>query len=493
MEESRRAFLLLGEGDFTFTRALRQHLPGDVTLVTTSFDARSEVTEKYRDVESLLLKWDEEENIYVFHGIDATLDLRKQLRERSGEVAEYVFETVCFNFPHLGVENARLHGLMVAHVMQQAANLFAYNEASLGVPSKECRFVLALADAQALRWHTREMGQRNNLHQICTYPFRAADWPGYEVRRHINGKSFKTRVDSCSFFIHRPGGGGSSEDDSPFVTLLRRLRETVPSISDAKGSDAEAPLLQQQKKKKKKRKVATLTDGHWTSRAPSSEECSSGGVDPSVLVYECSLCASSKTFKSEASVVGHVYNVHFMGSSPSSSTSPQGGHRDEDTDSPAIASDNAHQCNICGKQAKGAQALRMHIMAAHGDYQVLKPHWAAQSQSLPASTTTAAAAAAATATAAARKSDIAAMGEIASPSLPNPLFAELTSTELSGYRVECDACGTFFQSEEALLEHQVKGFQPQESPNEAHRCSRCSRLFKDQRALYQHMNLCRAL
>ena len=126
-------------------------------------------------------------------------------------------------------------------------------------------------------------------------------------------------------------------------------------------------------------------------------------------------------------------------------------------------------------------------MAAHGDYQVLKPHWAAQSQSSPASTTTAAAAATAS------TSDTAAKGEIASLSLPNPLFAELTSTELSGYRVECDACGTFFQSEEALLEHQVKGFQPQESPNEAHRCSRCSRLFKDQRALYQHMNLCRAL
>ena len=62
MEESRRAFLHW-EKETSLLRA-SSAFPGDVTLVTTSFDARSEVTEKYRDVG--LAKWDEEENIYVF-------------------------------------------------------------------------------------------------------------------------------------------------------------------------------------------------------------------------------------------------------------------------------------------------------------------------------------------------------------------------------------------------------------------------------------------
>lgn len=488
MVARRRAFLLLGEGDFTFTRALRQHLP-EVTLVTTSFDSRSEVTEKYKDVESQLLRWDKEENIHVFHGIDATLGLREQLRERSCEVAEFVFDTVCFNFPHLGVEDARLHGLMVAHVMQRAMHLFSYNKETLGVQASDCRFVLALADAQALRWHTREMGLRNQLHQVDTYPFRATDWPGYEIRRHINGKSFKTRVDSCSFLIHAPQEGGG-EDTSAFVSLLRRLREKAPVAAAAKKESEKMSLQSQeeplQKNKKKKRKVATLTDGHWTSRAPTAEECSSGGIDLSSLVYDCSICGpGGKIFKSEASIVGHVYNVHFMSSSSSTPTTyaKQSESKSEEgkstTTTAAAAPHSAQECNICGKQVKGADALRMHMRAAHGDYEVLKPDWAAKLPSPPV-----AAAGTSTAPGPAVKE---------TPSPPNPLFADMTAAEISDCPVECKACGTFFASEEVLTEHQQRGFQPQEPRNEVQTCPHCSRQFKDQRALFQHMNLCKAL
>ena len=65
-----RSFLLLGEGDFTFTRALREYLP-NVNLVSSSFDTRSELIEKYRDIEPLLLKWarekDDKGNINIIH------------------------------------------------------------------------------------------------------------------------------------------------------------------------------------------------------------------------------------------------------------------------------------------------------------------------------------------------------------------------------------------------------------------------------------------
>lgn len=490
VEPQRRSVLLLGEGDFTFTRALREHLP-DIDVVATSFDSRSELVEKYRDVRSLLQKWTREQeegkSIQILHGIDATCDLRSQLRESGGDVANQVFDTVVFNFPHLGVEDARLHGLMIAHVMNRVMHLFSTNSGDIST-REDCRFVLALADAQSLRWHTQEMGERNRLPQVGSFPFRPMEWPGYEVRRHINGKSFKTRVDLCSFLVHSTNST-IGLDCNPFVALLRRFQFDPPralsadhlvTSKDSAYTHTEQKLSLPANKnsgKKKKRKMVTLTEGHWIARAPTEQECLTTGATSSSAIYACSICSpGSKVFHSEGSVVAHVYNVHILGASSASSSSSTAG-QPQGAVGPAAASQDIHECNICGKQLRGEQALNMHMHAAHGEYEVLKPDWAASH---------------------ARVSDTTEVAASTTGShnqcLPNPLFAAMSAGDLEEYKWECKICGTFFRDEASLSLHLQAGFQPQpETQNAVQSCPHCSRQFKDQRALYQHMNLCKAL
>ena len=99
----------------------------------------------------------------ALHGIDATKELLTQLGPAA---ADCTFSTVIFNFPHLGVEDARLHGAMVAHVMMRARELLLGSGGS-----GKGFFVLALADAQAERWKVNDMAIRNNMPLFKQFTF----------------------------------------------------------------------------------------------------------------------------------------------------------------------------------------------------------------------------------------------------------------------------------------------------------------------------------
>ena len=181
--------LLLGEGDFSFTRSLELYFGScsKPRLISTSFDSGEDVVKKYKDANVWLDKWRQDASgsgtVQALHGVDATKDILAQL----GPTADYCkCSTVIFNFPHLGVEDAKLHGVMVAHVMMRARELLLGS----GGAGKGF-FILALADAQAERWKVNDMAIRNNMPLFRQFAFRPKDWPGYKIRRHINGKSFE--------------------------------------------------------------------------------------------------------------------------------------------------------------------------------------------------------------------------------------------------------------------------------------------------------------
>jgi 25S rRNA (uracil2634-N3)-methyltransferase len=91
--------LLVGEGNFTFARALtiltHTHRLAASRIVATSLDSRAELLAKYAECEGILSLL-ERRGVTVLHGVDArTLHEHKKLRTIQ-------FNKIVFNFPHEG-------------------------------------------------------------------------------------------------------------------------------------------------------------------------------------------------------------------------------------------------------------------------------------------------------------------------------------------------------------------------------------------------------
>lgn len=99
--------LLVGEGDFSFAHSLYKH-HNCSSLVATCYDAAAALAEKYpqatqyiRELEDAAHN-DEDVDLEVFYGIDAT-KLGKGGRASGGKAVKKArFDKVVFNFPHVG-------------------------------------------------------------------------------------------------------------------------------------------------------------------------------------------------------------------------------------------------------------------------------------------------------------------------------------------------------------------------------------------------------
>lgn len=94
--------LLVGEGDFSFSRSLLE-THGCAFLVATSFDKQSTLQAKYPQSTSNVRALEEGEGCKVLFGVDATKLGRPGASEGGGkEVKKGNFDRVIFNFPHVG-------------------------------------------------------------------------------------------------------------------------------------------------------------------------------------------------------------------------------------------------------------------------------------------------------------------------------------------------------------------------------------------------------
>ncbi len=475
--------ILLGEGDFSFTRSLELYFGSNSKprMISSSFDSGEEIAKKYKDANVWLSKWrmggGGSSAIQALHGIDATKELLTQLGPAA---ADCTFSTVIFNFPHLGVEDARLHGAMVAHVMMRARELLLGSGGS-----GKGFFVLALADAQAERWKVNDMAIRNNMPLFKQFTFRPNDWPGYKIRRHINGKSFEKKVQCCSFFCYAVEG--DTGEGNAVIGLLERILHSeegacLPQMTQAQpkedgpernvvkedhGDKREMEKMKKntaQKPLKGKRKVQAMAEGHWLGRKPTTQEIEDGSAWPGHKIYACLLCQAdgmARLFKSEESVADHVYIRHLREDTKRSTGGDTEGK--ERTGEKERGDDEATcplQCPLCEKRAKNRAGLDYHMQAVHGHYGVLKPSWAANANTGPGNSE--------------RSQGTPRHGEGA---VPDP-------------RYECDVCGMRFSDDLKLAKHKEAGFQPMEDTQLTLPCALCDKRFKDQRALYQHMNVC---
>ncbi|KAF2624006.1 hypothetical protein BU25DRAFT_348891 [Macroventuria anomochaeta] len=201
--------LLVGEGDFSFTRSLvEEH--GCANVTATSFDSESEVLEKYptfastRDALTSLTP-----PVPLHHGIDATkLSSYKHLKcqrddDGDDEDATSGWDTVAFMFPHVGGLSTDVN----RQVRSNQALLVSFFKTCLETSTPKQR--LKILEAQANRpnlvqrrqpeflkmggkvmvalfegepytlWNIRDLARHAGLKVVESWKFDWAQYPGY--------------------------------------------------------------------------------------------------------------------------------------------------------------------------------------------------------------------------------------------------------------------------------------------------------------------------
>lgn len=195
--------LLIGEGDFSFSRALCRILRGKesrvaeqaefireklglnitadildlVDITSTSFDLFDDVTMKYSGASRIiddLKNFDREfGRVELIDGVNAC-EIKSSLKDN-------LYDVIMWNHPHLGAENCANHRFLLAHLFYSAKQVL----------SKNGKINIALIEGQEERWGLFSQILRFGFVLLKRLPFSEHEWPGYVCRRNKTGDSFK--------------------------------------------------------------------------------------------------------------------------------------------------------------------------------------------------------------------------------------------------------------------------------------------------------------
>jgi Domain of unknown function (DUF2431) len=218
--ENELVFLTLGDGDLTWSLDLgrflassevfRQH---NVRLVASGIDSLESRSQKYRDSNFTIR---ELKRLNGTSGnrlqVDVCHEVNAIVHQSSLSSSKYKGHFVIFNHPHLGTENAELHGKFLSHLFY-SVNKFWLAPSGL--------FYLTLANGQYDRWKCSDAAERNGMEVVERAVFDSAPLlisnPVYEHRRHQSGKSFASRTLGSETFTFAL----KSDVENPFLRSIR--------------------------------------------------------------------------------------------------------------------------------------------------------------------------------------------------------------------------------------------------------------------------------
>ncbi|KAF2722543.1 hypothetical protein K431DRAFT_203657, partial [Polychaeton citri CBS 116435] len=175
--EAEDRILLIGEGDFSFTRSIIED-HGCCDITATCFDGQEELFRKYdpqgrNNVE--FISTDEGQTVHF--NVDATkLDAHKQLR-KAGR-----FDRIIFNFPHVGGKSKDINR-QVRFNQELLVNFF---NSAVGFLAGEGMIVVTLFEGEPYTlWNVKDLARHSGLEVVRSFRFMADVYPGYRHARTL--------------------------------------------------------------------------------------------------------------------------------------------------------------------------------------------------------------------------------------------------------------------------------------------------------------------
>uniref|UniRef100_M4BFN6 25S rRNA (uridine-N(3))-methyltransferase BMT5-like domain-containing protein n=1 Tax=Hyaloperonospora arabidopsidis (strain Emoy2) TaxID=559515 RepID=M4BFN6_HYAAE len=114
--------LIVGDGDFSFSRGLVKHRGTGLGIIATSFDSDSQVCAKYSNAHECIAAVQSSLGL-VLHDVDATklLELPQHVQTGTGsKTISDVFQYIIFNFPHSGQQRVHINRALLLNFFESA-------------------------------------------------------------------------------------------------------------------------------------------------------------------------------------------------------------------------------------------------------------------------------------------------------------------------------------------------------------------------------------
>lgn len=169
--------LLVGEGNFTFARALCKHLGSGDGVYASCFDSETELKRKYADAGKIRKEIEESLGGTILTGVDGT---------RLHKVKEFrgAFRKIVFNFPHMGTGEKDVEKNIAQH-RQLMASFFSSAVKCLD-PKHDSAIHVALKTGEPYKsWKIVQTARAAapELDLSTAIPFMPTAWEGYAHRR----------------------------------------------------------------------------------------------------------------------------------------------------------------------------------------------------------------------------------------------------------------------------------------------------------------------
>nr|CCA15733.1 conserved hypothetical protein [Albugo laibachii Nc14] len=183
------SILIVGDGDFSFSKALLSICECGQRLIATSFDDEKAVFEKYANAKSCI-QYIKTHGAYVLHRVDAT-QLDQTLWRVNGLTK--LFDYVIFNFPHTGQQRVHLNRNLLRDFFQSARTILT--------PLGEVHITLKNRPPYS-NWQIEKFARDSHYLLKARQKFDSRLYPGYQHRTTDPlAKFFETELCTTYIFI----------------------------------------------------------------------------------------------------------------------------------------------------------------------------------------------------------------------------------------------------------------------------------------------------
>lgn len=171
--------LLVGEGNFSFARALCRGLGSGAGVIATCFDKDTVLGQKYPDAAEIRKDVEDKFGATTLVGVDAT---------RIHKVQEFkgVFKTIVWNFPHIGGGETDVEKSVVQH--RKLLSDFFTSAAQCLSDERGAAIHVALKEGEPYKsWKIAQTFRAScpDLEMLTAVPFATTAWDGYAHRRTV--------------------------------------------------------------------------------------------------------------------------------------------------------------------------------------------------------------------------------------------------------------------------------------------------------------------